>query len=476
MLPVTGEQSRYGSRAQKASQGPELGARPLDLGALPPQPGFQPAAGLGGELQALRRHRSVDRSGGMVADASITDALRRQGDEGPSPDSVADPMARPFGIDNADPFVGAPDHTAPGEPPGVPAVLRRSASAVDRLGDVPPAGDALPAVSHSSPLVSIASTVIRRAILDPTFEDDVFDIEEAKRRARVSDMQGGTIGANDPRKAMLTEHLQGTGRAPGPPKETVGEPGRIGAKDPRKAMLTEHLQGTGRAPGLPKETVGEPGRIGAKDPRKAMLTEHLQGTGRAQGLQFGARDTLEAKGFGTPVSGGDHSAVEKVAAAHPAQVEAKAEVESDVEKERPKKLLAEGHRYEGTERASAEVALFDEAVARQDWIKAKTLLGQIKTLAKDRLDAALNGFTTRKPEMATAMKGLPYRLPANFRDLGQAMVAAHTNKEWLTVGGLLKELLRIVDASLDFKTRLDAVKKKAEGLTNPQQHKNLVSR
>jgi len=319
-------------------------------------------------------------------------------------------------------------------------------------------------------MMPIATPVIRRAILDPAYEDDVYDIEEGKRRAKVSDMQGGTIKADDPRRSILTEHLLGSGRASGA-KAAPGEPGKIGAQDPRKSMLTEHLQGTGRAKGMQFGGHDLPSRaLGGE--RTAPISKHLVESGRAS-IAFGARATKEAQGLGTPVSTGDHGKVEAAAGKHPEQVEAKAKLAKDIEKERTKKYLAEGRRYTGTERESAEVAQFDLALARQDWVGALALLEQIKTIAKEKLDAANSGFAARKTDISTAMGGLPYRLPANFRDMGKAMVTSHTNKEWLTVGGLLKELQRVADLSLDFKARIETVKKQAEGLTNSQQQKNI---
>src|SRR6185312_9122403 len=213
-------------------------------------------------------------------------------------------------------------------------------------------------------MMPIATPVIRRAILDPAYEDDVYDIEEGKRRAKVSDMQGGTIKADDPRRSILTEHLLGSGRASGA-KAAPGEPGKIGAQDPRKSMLTEHLQGTGRAKGMQFGGHDLPSRaLGGE--RTAPISKHLVESGRAS-IAFGARATKEAQGLGTPVSTGDHGKVEAAAGKHPEQVEAKAKLEKDIEKERTKKYLAEGRRYTGTERESAEVAQFDLALARQDW-------------------------------------------------------------------------------------------------------------
>ncbi len=346
----------------------------------------------------------------------------------------------------------------------------RSRTRAVRATERSPAEPPVAAEGAPAGMLPVAAPVIRRAILDPAYEDDVYDIEEGKRRAKVADMQGGRIKADDPRRSALTEHLLGSGRASGG-KAVQAEPGRIGAKDARKSMLTEHLQGTGRATGLqfgghdlPTQALG--------GERTAPISKHLVESGRVN-IAFGAQATKEAQGLGTQVTGGDHSKIDAVAGKHPEQVDAKVEVAKEVEKDRTKKYLAEGRRYAGTERESAEVSQFDVAVARQDWVSALKLLEQIKTVAKDKLESANNAFTARKSDMSTAMGGLPYRLPANFRDMGKAMVAAHLNKEWLTVGALLKDLQRIVDLSLDFKARIEAVKKQAEGLTNPTQQKNL---
>jgi hypothetical protein len=50
---------------------------------------------------------------------------------------------------------------------------------------------------------------IRRAILDPSFEDEVFEVEAAKRQARLADSAGGRIAQDDPRRGVLNAHLTG---------------------------------------------------------------------------------------------------------------------------------------------------------------------------------------------------------------------------------------------------------------------------
>ena len=218
----------------------------------------------------------------------------------------------------------------------------RSRTTAGRAAD--PSSVEQPAAPESAPvgMMPIAASVVRRVILDPAYEDDVYDAEEGKRRAKVADMQGGTIKPNDPRRAVLTEHLLGSGRASGA-KEPAGEPGKIGAKDPRKSMLTEHLQGTGRAESLQFGGHDMPSQALGGD-RTAPISTHLVESGRAS-IAFGAQATKEAQSLGTStVSGGDHSKVASVAGKHPEQVEAKVEAGDGGErrKQRPKNLLEEG--------------------------------------------------------------------------------------------------------------------------------------
>jgi hypothetical protein len=118
--------------------------------------------------------------------------------------------------------------------------------------------------------------VVRR-LLDPAYEDEVF--EQATQRTRLEVASVGTIAMDDPRRSVLTEHLEGTERAASA-KGAAPAVGRIAAADPRRSVLTEHLEGTERAASA-KGAAPAVGRIAPADPRRSVLTEHLEGTERA---------------------------------------------------------------------------------------------------------------------------------------------------------------------------------------------------
>jgi hypothetical protein len=117
-------------------------------------------------------------------------------------------------------------------------------------------------------------------VLDPSFDDEVFEIEEAKRRARGSEV--GRLKSDPERDKVLTEHLQGTGRAASPLSEERSTPGQLKDDPKRDSMLTEHLEGTGRS------TTDKP----------APKVKKLEATATSEDVkkQVGERATLNTKG------------------------------------------------------------------------------------------------------------------------------------------------------------------------------------
>ncbi|MGH9184313.1 MAG: hypothetical protein ACRD0U_00610, partial [Acidimicrobiales bacterium] len=126
---------------------------------------------------------------------------------------------------------------------------------------------------------------VQRAILDPTYEDEVFEVEEAKRRAKLADAAGGRIAANDPRKAALQTSAALSTRLPyAPPAQAA--PGRLAAADPRKATTQSALVTSGLLPAPARPAPPAPGKLAAADPRNAMVEANLP-------LRAGVPQTLE---------------------------------------------------------------------------------------------------------------------------------------------------------------------------------------
>lgn len=228
-------------------------------------------------------------TGGGELDASVARAIRQARWAGrPVPDAVRGRMEQVLGAD----FSGVRVHVdarsdhlndalrSRAFTVGADVFVRRSEY---RPGS--PGGDALLAheLTHTvqQGAVSTGSTatggvLVQRQIMDPAYEDEVLEIEQAKRAARASEVR--TLAPDPARSKMLIEHFQGTGRArtAGTAQPTVG---KLGADPARASMLTEHLQGTGRAPvaGTPQLT-GLPPAEGLK--RRPRLTRLVERRGR----------------------------------------------------------------------------------------------------------------------------------------------------------------------------------------------------
>ena len=118
-------------------------------------------------------------------------------------------------------------------------------------------------------------------LLDPAYEDDVFD-GRGKRQAEVQGMSHGPIPAADPRRAAVEANVRSKGQAPALPA-TPAPTARIGAADPRKAAVEANVRSKGQAPALPA-TPAPTARIGAADPRKAAVEANVRSKGQAPAL------------------------------------------------------------------------------------------------------------------------------------------------------------------------------------------------
>ena len=97
--------------------------------------------------------------------------------------------------------------------------------------------------AEATPQPALPGLATKKPIsLDPAFEDEVFDIEAEKRRAKLADAAGGTIGAADPRRAVISKNLMQTGRV-GPSTTTAADQTQLAASKPVTGSAHEHLNG-----------------------------------------------------------------------------------------------------------------------------------------------------------------------------------------------------------------------------------------
>ena len=286
---------------------------------------------------------------------------------------------------------------------------------------------------------------LRRQMIDAEYDDEIFEIDAAKRQAKVADMQGGKIAPNDPRRAALHALV----------RERVATPG---------AAATAEAQQVGGTAGV--VTGG-----GAK----GVLNAHLKTQALVSGA--GKRATAEAKGVGASektVTGDDHAGIG-------AAVAKKQKAGPDVDKEqalgqkscsRMAKLLSK-ELAAGKAAGAPEFLAINEQIVAKNYVKASPLLDEFQRSTA----AILADAQTRKGVLAAkadkVLANLPCHIPPGLAAAIEAIEKAVTDHDWVTISATLDTNEALVTKAIEISDRFKAVESEAGTIPNPQQKLNL---
>jgi hypothetical protein len=301
-----------------------------------------------------------------------------------------------------------------------------------------------------------AQRMIQRAILDPEYEDDVIEIEAEKRRARVSDMQGGKIGKDDPRRRLLTEHLLGTGRAKG---RSQGEEASKEAKELGESGSVRAMKGL---TGPLEKALGIQQRIGPQG-------NPIEGVNQDRQRRWGMKAPTPSDSLGETRTSLNqyHQSNNTVFRQHAAQGRAETKAKS------LKKELEAARVYTGTEDASVDVTQFDAFVLAKDWVEAEKVLAQIETLSSGNLANALIRYNGLKPKRKTVNALPSYHKPADLNERISAVQESYKANDWVGIGRKLSTLETVLNQAISFDVRLKNIESKTALLTNLQQKNNM---
>ncbi|SDO87137.1 hypothetical protein SAMN04515671_2182 [Nakamurella panacisegetis] len=288
---------------------------------------------------------------------------------------------------------------------------------------------------------------LRRQMIDSDLDDEIFEVEAAKRQAKVADMNapGGKIAANDPRRAAL------------------------------HALVRERTATPGAAATAEAKQVGETAGLVSGGAHQGALNTHLKTAALAGGS--GRRATAEAKEVGATqktVTGADHAGVE-------AAVAKKQKAGPDVDQEqalgqksclRMARLLAKELAAGKAAKAPEFVAINEQIVAK-DYVKAAPLLDEFRTTTA----AILSDAETRKGPLlekaAKVLTQLPCHIPTGLAEAIEAIEKAVVDRNWVSLTADLDRNESLVEKAIEISDRFEAVETETATVQNSQQKLNL---
>jgi hypothetical protein len=256
-------------------------------------------------------------------------------------------------------------------------------------------------------------------ILDTDFEDEVFEIEAEKRRARLSDMQGGRIAQDDPRRAIVSQALAAKAtRGPdyNPDKTEVAE-----AERRRQERMT--------AWGMKEAPRGSPLLEAVKKDTESSRQGQVQAFAKA-----------------------------RVLAKVPAL----------------RKLLAPVAKYTAT--PDPLLVAYKAAANGGNFVEAEKLQSQLEGHISTTLQQCDTKLPTLESRLATWKEGGLY-VPTDLEGLAQEATTATGARDWMGAPEALSALERRLNYAAKLRDRLRAVEEAAadEGaLPNAQHRKNLT--
>ena len=315
-----------------------------------------------------------------------------------------------------------------------------------------PVGRAAPA--DARPVRRAGVDAIRRVILAPEDEDEVFEVAAAKRQARVQDLgleklvSGGDHSAVQ--KALAAKQEKGPDHRP---------------MSALRGRRNQEIAQTA------KERRSEVGGLGAK----GLVSSRTEGDNAplaaalATKAEIGPTDR-PIRTFNRRKKGAEDQARKGELAGQKAE-EHEADV-AFVESEQASMAteLAAGRAAAGRPGAPAEIAELDAELEARNFKGARALLVRIKSASAGELSAASGLLAGRSADIAT-VKGQPINhQPPDIDGARKALEASISAGQWVFVRQQVQDFLATIDLALELHGRLTAVELEVEDLTNEQRH------
>jgi hypothetical protein len=328
-------------------------------------------------------------------------------------------------------------------------------------------------VSELANPVPVAGLAAGRPLLDPSYEDEVIDVEIEKRRARLSDAAGGRIATGDPRRAMLVQHLQQAGRI-GPDQRAdtkadlakLAKSEAVSVKADKDALGQHLLERTGRAaPNRPEsvqsdiDTLNAGRRVSKNVPNLGPEHEFTKRLRQRQqrGPDFDPTKHLEAERKKREDEAAKEAAKKKV----------------DDKLAQLSKVVKVARAETGTPYESADLVEFDLLAAKEDWTEALAALDRLEAASKAAMGNVKDAVDGLKALREKVAKAPTCHKPTDLQDLGQRMNDAYKAQRWLTVEREFNAWRARLEQAAGFIDRVAEVRRRTDLLKHATQIDNM---